>query len=89
MVLSQRNLYFPRIQRGSNIVRAPISPLGPRMNSTEDNYIYRLAMNIADSIEGAQWLSGRVLDWRPTDRGCEPHRRHCVVVLEQDTFILA
>ena len=38
---------------------------------------------------GAQWLSGRVLDSR--SRGCtfEPHRLHCVVVLEQDTFILA
>ena len=23
------------------------------------------------------------------DRGFEPHRRHCIVVLEQDTFILA
>ena len=34
--------------------------------------------------EGAQWLSGRVLDPR-----FEPHRRHCVVVLMQDTFILA
>ena len=48
------------ISRG---VRAPI----PRMNSTENNYIYRLAMNIAESIEGAQWLSGRVLDSRPKD----------------------
>ena len=38
---------------------------------------------------GAQWLSGRVLDSRPKGRGFEPHRRHCVVVLEQDTFILA
>ena len=38
---------------------------------------------------GAQWLSGRVLDSRPMGRGFEPHRRHCVVVLEQDTFILA
>ena len=38
--------------------------------------------------EGAQWLSGRVLDSRPKGRGFEPHRRHCVVVLEQDTFIL-
>ena len=38
---------------------------------------------------GAQWLSGRVLDLRPRGRGFEPHRRHCVVVLEQDTFILA
>ena len=38
---------------------------------------------------GAQWLSGRVLDSRPKGRGFESHRRHCVVVLEQDTFILA
>ena len=38
---------------------------------------------------GAQWLSGRVLDSRPKGRGFEPHGRHCVVVLEQDTFILA
>ena len=39
--------------------------------------------------KGAQWLSGRVLDLRPRGRGFEPHRRHCVVVLEQDTLILA
>ena len=38
---------------------------------------------------GAQWLSGRVLDSRLKGCGFEPHRRHCVVVLEQDTFILA
>ena len=38
---------------------------------------------------GAQWLSGRVIDSRLKGRGFEPHRRHCVVVLEQDTFILA
>ena len=38
---------------------------------------------------GAQWLSGRVLDSRPKSRGLEPHQRHCVLVLEQDTFILA
>ena len=40
-------------------------------------------------IKGAQWLSGRVLDLRPKGRGFQPHQRHCVVVLEQDTFILA
>ena len=39
--------------------------------------------------QGAQWLNGRVLDSRPKGRGFEPQRRHCVVVLEQDTFILA
>ena len=33
--------------------------------------------------------SGRVLDSRPRGSGFEPHRCHCVVVLEQDTFILA
>ena len=32
---------------------------------------------------------GRVLDLGPKGRGLEPHRHHCVVVLEQDTFILA
>ena len=40
-------------------------------------------------LKGAQWLSGRVLDSRPSGHGFEPHQRHCVVVLEQDTFILA
>ena len=38
---------------------------------------------------GAQWLSGTVLDMRPRGRGFEPHRHNCVVVLEQETFILA
>ena len=47
-------------------------------------------MTVPDTEKmGAQWLSGRVLDSRPKGRGFEPHRRHCVVVLEQDTFILA
>ena len=41
------------------------------------------------SLPGAQWLSGRVIDSRPKGRGFEPHRRHCVVVLKQDLFILA
>ena len=31
----------------------------------------------------------RVLDLRPRGCGFEPHWHHCVVVLEQDTFILA
>ena len=41
------------------------------------------------NIMGVQWLSGRVLDSRPRGRGFEPHRHHCVAVLEHDTFILA
>ena len=39
--------------------------------------------------QGAQWFSGGVLDMRPKGRGLEPYWRHCVVVLEQETFILA
>ena len=38
---------------------------------------------------GAQWLSGRVLDSGPRGRRLKPHRRHCIIVLEQDIFILA
>ena len=34
-------------------------------------------------------LNSFVLDSRRKGRGFEPHRRHCLVVLEQDTFILA
>ena len=50
------------------------------------------ALLVAHTIlleKGAQWLSDRVLDSRPRGRGFESHRRHCVVILEQDTFILA
>ena len=50
-------------------------------------YTFIRVLNNIDA--GAQWLSGRVLDWKPKGRGFEPHRRHCVVVLEPDTFILA
>ena len=50
---------------------------------------YKQTLNDLLNNEGAQWLSGRVLDSRPRGQGFEPHQRHCVVVLEQDTFILA
>ena len=33
---------------------------------------------------GAQWLIGRVLDWRPKGCGFEPHRSHCVVSLSKN-----
>ena len=33
---------------------------------------------------GAQWLSCRVLDWRPRGLGLEPHRRHGVVSLSKN-----
>ena len=52
--------------------------------------LVRALLLIYDIVpKGEQWFSGRVLDSRPKGRGFEPQRRHCVVVLEQDTFILA
>ena len=33
----------------------------------------------------AQWLSGRVFDWRPRGRRFEPHWRHCVVSLGKNS----
>ena len=38
---------------------------------------------------GCGGLSGRGLNSRPRGHGFQPHRGHCVMVLEQDTFILA
>ena len=52
-------------------------------------YRYILLIKHKLHLVGEQWLRGRVLDSRQRGRGFEPHRRHCVVVLEQDTFILA
>ena len=52
-------------------------------------YSYRLCTIVQTYVKGAQWLSVRVFDSRPKGRGFEPHRRHCVMVLEQGTFILA
>ena len=37
-----------------------------------------------ESQEGAQWLSGRVLDSRPKGRGFETQRRHCVLSLSKN-----
>ena len=34
-------------------------------------------------FQGAQWLSGRVLDSRPRSRGFEPNRHHYVVSLSK------
>ena len=34
--------------------------------------------------KGAQWLSGRVLDWRPRGREFGPHRHHCFVSLSKN-----
>ena len=38
-----------------------------------------ISLQVGFHFKLAQWLSGRVLDWRPKGGGYEPHRRHCVV----------
>ena len=55
----------------------------------ENNKLADYIVCMFSYVLGAQWLSGRVLDSRPRGRGFKPHGRRCVVVLEQDTFILA
>ena len=62
--------------------------LHPLVKSEYQKHIFLITQQ-KHMLLGAQWLSGRVLDSRPRGRGLEPHRHHCVVVLEQDTFILA
>ena len=56
-------------------------------NNIKQKQLLKTFMTLSDG--GGQWLSGRVLDSRPRGCGFEPHWRHYVVVLEQDTFILA
>ena len=53
--------------------------------------IFAALKTLLRQFMGAQWLSGRVLDSRPRGHGFESLSGwcHCVVVLEQDTFILA
>ena len=64
--------------------------MDPGLNVGQRSFLNILAdYKSSINLEGAQWLSGRVLDSRPRGRGLEPHRRHCVVVLEQNTFIVA
>ena len=42
-------------------------------NQREIIFNYFLTKCLISFIKGAQWLSGRVLDWRPKGRGFEPH----------------
>ena len=51
--------------------------------------VFRSVSTFTLLLKVAQWLCGGVLDSRPRGCGFEPHRRHCVLVPEQDTYILA
>ena len=48
-------------------------------------YLNDIYFNRQHELEGAQWLSGRVLDSRPRGRRLfEPHLRNCVVSLSKN-----
>ena len=48
-----------------------------------------LSLHMCRAATFSKGLSDQVRDWRQRGRRFEPHRRHCHVVLEQDTFTLA
>ena len=45
----------------------------------------KLFLSVA-MLQGAQWLSGRVLDSRPRGHRLEPHRHHCIVILSKNIY---
>ena len=48
-----------------------------------DQYLVKGCIIFFQSLQGAQWLSDRVLDSRSKGCGFEPHQRHCVVSLSR------
>ena len=51
--------------------------------SSENSHNINTTNYLNINNRGAQWLSGRVLDSRPSGRGFEPLRRHCVVSMSK------
>ena len=53
-----------------------------------DSYMYwsKLFSYYMYIWQGAQWLSGRMLDSRLRGCGCESHQRHCVVSLSKNIY---
>ena len=80
--LKDTAVVMPRLDLGS--VNPSVAP-SPAFPAVELDFLSSKFLG-SFQAEGAQWLSGRVLDSRPRDRGLEPHRHRCIVVLEQDTF---
>ena len=71
------------------MTQSPISQTNQLYHEGEDRTHIKPHTHKREMIIKAQWLSGRVLDSRPRGRGIELHQRHCVAVLEKDTFIIA
>ena len=75
--------------KGGTFERAPTGQEGILKSKFEIECGIAIYEFMSLSIMQLWELSGRVLDSRLKGRRSEPHRRHCVVVFEQDTFILA
>ena len=89
ILISTQNMFKPMNEKMLSILCLPFFAYEALCNIS---HIILASIDIASFNllnMGVQWLSGRVLDSRLRGRGFEPHWRHCVVVLEQDTFILA
>ena len=61
-----------------------LSSAGFFQNKILKKKAFRNIVRVSDSLEGAQWLSGKVFDSRPRGRGFEPHWRHCTVPLSKN-----
>ena len=62
----------------------PGTPQPPRMPERQMSMPGKCSFRYSKTcLKGTQWLSGRVLDWRPRGCGFEPHPRHCVVSLSK------
>ena len=74
----------------SNIFKICLAAHNMNFSFISQRLVFIISTMIAYGVcQEAQWISGRLLDSRPVCPGFEPHRRHCVVFFEQDTFILA
>ena len=51
-----------------------------RLHESMSSKMYKTQISL---YMGALWLSGRVLDSRPSGCGFEPHRHHCIVSLSK------
>ena len=78
------NTHVKRLSLSASVVIIIITRLLATSKYITQYFNHLLLFNFTTSPlkidEGAQWLSGRVLDSRPKGSGFEPHRRHCIVV---------
>ena len=68
------------LRMSTSVLEALPGKLDIKRHSPIASILYILTLS---DLVGAQWLSGRVLDFRPRGCGFEPERGHCVVSLSK------